>query len=246
MKSLTNPIYVTLSGADDNVDIEQMKEISSKYPFVEWGILLSPNNFGNPRYPSKEWLHKFMKTDLKKSLHLCGGAARVFAFEPEPMDSSSDAQILQTLFPIISKFDRVQLNLSKNLDNFNYYKLVYLFKNMINSYCDNYILQVGLGSSSIFNIIKTELNSINSEVNLLPFLDVSGGKGLEGKWKLDFDYSDLCGFAGGINSDNVTRIIQEIKNNNRNPFWIDMESGIRTNDEFDFNLVEKILNQIEF
>ena len=32
---------VTVTGADDSIDINKMFDIQEKYPFGEWGILLS-------------------------------------------------------------------------------------------------------------------------------------------------------------------------------------------------------------
>jgi hypothetical protein len=32
---------VTITGADDAVDPEELLQIQQRYPFVEWGILLS-------------------------------------------------------------------------------------------------------------------------------------------------------------------------------------------------------------
>jgi phosphoribosylanthranilate isomerase len=49
------------------------------------------------------------------------------------------------------------------------------------------------------------------------------------------------GFAGGIGPDNVKRVIREISAKVDAPFWIDMESGVRTDDRFDLNKVRRVL-----
>ena len=50
------------------------------------------------------------------------------------------------------------------------------------------------------------------------------------------------GFAGGIGPDNVLDVIRDI--GPRDPYWIDMESGVRTDDKLDLAKVRRVLEQI--
>src|SRR4051812_4292848 len=68
---------VTVTGADDSTDINKMVEIQEKYPFVEWGILLSKKyslKDGVGRFPSKAWLNSLISYAGKLTLsgHICG------------------------------------------------------------------------------------------------------------------------------------------------------------------------------
>ena len=66
---------VTMTGADDSINPNELIEISKKYPFVEWGILVSRNSQGSNRFPSLQWmdkLHELNTVNLLLSCHLCG------------------------------------------------------------------------------------------------------------------------------------------------------------------------------
>jgi hypothetical protein len=55
--------YVTLTGADDDVDPQQLAEISQEYPFVEWGILFSQSKSGVERYSSIDWVVELLSLE---------------------------------------------------------------------------------------------------------------------------------------------------------------------------------------
>jgi len=60
--------------------------------------------------------------------------------------------------------------------------------------------------------------------------DASGGRGIApAAWPTH--PGRLVGYAGGINPDNVLDVIATI--GATGPYWIDMESGVRTDDRFD-------------
>ncbi len=234
---------VTISGADDNTDISKMSEISARFPFVEWGILMSPNNYGKPRYPSKTWIENIIKKpNLQKSLHLCGNYARLFS--TAKVVSMPDMSI-PGIIEFIKNFDRVQVNMAKELSTVDIDHFAENINECYNIFnpISEILLQIPLGSSPIMEKINDKLYY----QTLFPFLDISGGAGLPGEWKLDFEWSGLRGFAGGIKPDNVEQIIENIKPNlgTHDTFWIDMESGIRTNDVLDLNLVENVLSVCE-
>lgn len=69
---------VTVTGADDSTNIDKLFEIQAKYPFVEWGILLSKKyslKDGANRFPSKNWLNDLIgkgSGKLNLSGHICG------------------------------------------------------------------------------------------------------------------------------------------------------------------------------
>ena len=70
---------VTLTGADNSIEPQQLFELSEKYPFVEWGILLSRNSMGSKRFPSLKWMNRlesldkdYFNQEILYSGHLCG------------------------------------------------------------------------------------------------------------------------------------------------------------------------------
>lgn len=52
----------------------------------------------------------------------------------------------------------------------------------------------------------------------------------------------LVGYAGGINPDNVSKFLALIAHADN--FYIDMESGVRTNGWFDLDKVESVCRQV--
>jgi phosphoribosylanthranilate isomerase len=74
-------------------------------------------------------------------------------------------------------------------------------------------------------------------------LDASGGQGIDTPVEVAPAFSALkVGYAGGINPDNVaeklTYLLEHVETGD---FWIDMESGVRTNDWFDLDKVYTVL-----
>jgi hypothetical protein len=58
---------ITFTSADDYVTIDDMFNISSLYPCVEWGILLSKEKQGTLKYPSNAWL-KYLEKNVNQEL----------------------------------------------------------------------------------------------------------------------------------------------------------------------------------
>ena len=217
---------VTITGADDQTDIAKLVELSDKYPIVEWGILHSPTFQGHPRYPTDEWIHKFLDEipdNINCSLHLCGRSMTNFKIRH------------RVTLALCHKFDRVQLN-------FNALKAG-------QEYCAD-LIQV-INQEDL--VIITQHNDANKHLwknfkfrnpgdhHIL--FDSSGGKGL-----VPYEYrapisTHYCGYAGGLNPDNLERELTKMATvvSPLDPIWIDMETGVRTDEKFDFDKVERVL-----
>ena len=85
----------------------------------------------------------------------------------------------------------------------------------------------------------TFLNSKDSE-HISVLLDASGGQGINTDIEI-LNLPNKVGYAGGINPDNVADKLTYLLDNCTSPFWIDMESGVRTNDWFDVEKVKQVL-----
>ena len=227
---------VTITGADDKTSHLELVRLSKKYPFVEWGILFSASKVGANRYPSIRWIEKLreVKTEFDKdaepgkkmylSGHFCGKYSR---------------DVMSGTFSEIDfykgMFKRFQLN-------FNFkaapYKKDLLLDGMKNRYDETiFILQYNKSNASdIDEIIKDYGAS-----NLHCLYDASGGRG-----KVISEIKEALpvytGYSGGLNLENVEGVCKIITEH-ENPVhcWIDMESGVRTNDELDLGKVEKVL-----
>lgn len=225
---------VTITGADDSVKPSDLLELSKEFPFVEWGILVSKNNYGTARYPSLNWLQSLFKQyftwDLKPALscHLCGRYVRNLFNEVVEAN-----QLPAGYHPDV--FNRVQINfhaiphgqsslLIRNLAQYGLLK-EYIFQyDGVNDGIARTVQEAGFTASVLF--------------------DKSGGAGiLPGSWPKYLD-GLKCGYAGGLSPDNVQeqiKLILEAAGNNDT--WIDVETHVRSNQDqlFDLEKVRKFL-----
>jgi len=220
----------TITGADNNTNIDDLIRLSEKFPFVEWGILMYDRKCGVPRYPSYGWIDNLLKIteryDMNLALHLCGDYVDQFV----KMDKGFCKYINN------QPFKRVQLNFSYPVSKF---KFIDLYKAVH-------------GALSIQKTIITQHNSENKYIysilenfqNYAVLFDTSGGNGiLPNEWPEPFS-KKMCGYAGGIAPDNVEKVLETINSlvGESQPIWIDLESGVRTNDVFDIVKVENVLS----
>lgn len=96
------------------------------------------------------------------------------------------------------------------------------------------------------------------KADIKPLFDFSGGHGVyaPSKWAVHEKDSELLsrgvGFAGGIGPENTINVVRQIEENLvigseflvNTQIWIDMESGVRTEDWFDLRKVEQVIRQI--
>ncbi len=95
------PNLISLTGADDPVDISALKKLSDNYPLVEWALLYMPEREGKVRTPSTAWRTQALAELPRCAMHLCMKTA----FE----------QVLaqdKTLLAELKQCSRVQLNIN--------------------------------------------------------------------------------------------------------------------------------------
>lgn len=217
---LTN---VAITGPDDAVDIADLNAMGAEFPYVEWALLCEPEAAGTARAPSFEWIDEFMREAKgHRAVHLCTTAL---------IDFSNAAEKFRR---IVEGFDRIQLNF-KYRETGNRLNLEGLVA-QVKSFPDKtFIFQYGGEYVKFLPAFKTCKN-------MALLFDASAGSGtLPGSWPAPVEgYS--CGYAGGLNPDNVAAQIQAIaKAAPGYTTWIDMESGVRTNDVFDLTKVRRVL-----
>lgn len=76
--------------------------------------------------------------------------------------------------------------------------------------------------------------------------DRSGGCGLDHEGETYPVANDnLVGYAGGISPNNVQTVIEKINETSQpKKYWIDMESGVRTNGLFDVKKIRAVLEAV--
>lgn len=214
---------VTLTGVDNRTCVTDLIELNQKYPFVEFGVLISKNNSNKNtvnRYPNLTILKRLKNQGLNLSCHICGSIARDIV---QRNDWRGVKNLLGKDFDI---FQRFQLNVSN----------VHIFVDNISFPKDKqFIIQIN-DNTSLYDCYKD-----NSDVNVVGFLDKSGGKGIVSEgWIIADRY---FGFAGGIGPDNVISVVEDLLILNDYDFWIDMESSIRTNDWLDISKCQDVLDK---
>jgi len=221
---------VTVTGADDSVDPKDLVEISEDFPFVEWGVLLSPTRYGTPRFPSKSWMEDLLQEVInakierdfrtKLSGHLCGKFVRkICDGYPSFMYENTD---------IISLFKRMQLNFHGH-PFVNNMSVSYL-NELLHFFPYQWIFQIdGVND----NLLKW---AVEDGVDAVGLYDRSHGAGvLPSVWPEKENY--YCGYAGGLSVDNLSDELEKIYESCRGePIWIDAETHLRSEDDSVFDL----------
>jgi hypothetical protein len=222
---------VTITGADDSIEPIELAKLSQEFPFVEWGILVSKNNYGTPRFPSLTWLQKLRGLkhdvkDLKLSCHLCGSFVRDLV--------KGNDMIIQIMGPMWYIFERVQINFHA-IPHEHSNQMIGIFSKFANQ---QFIFQYdGVND----HIVK---KAFNEGCNMSALFDKSGGAGiLPAQWPQLLE-GIPCGYAGGLSPDNVEEQIKIIEGIvGETEIWIDVETHVRSNMDslFDLTKVRKFL-----
>ncbi len=222
---------VTMTGADDSINPEQLFEITRKYPFVEWGILVSRNSQGNNRFPSKDWMNKLASLDknqLSLSCHLCG------TYVKEILMGST--RFIAELGDIWKHISRVQINTHGVPHQYDKQGLIQVLKEHSNI---EFIFQYDVVNKQIVEAVSPECKNISA------LFDLSHGAGVLPKEWVEPLEGIKCGYAGGLSPQNVDGQIKLIeKKVGDNEIWIDMETKIRSNNDLLFDIV-KVLSVLE-
>jgi len=233
---------VTITGIDDKVSHEEIIKISQQYPFIEWGILFSPSRTGQSRYPTLGWVYELKKkadalqTKIKFSAHLCGD------YTKELLETGDNPLIQRNdeFLKVGEIFKRVQLNFnaSKNTACEAFYEFIKKY----GGDKVNFIIQFNNSNRDVCaEIMKREI-----PVHFL--WDSSGGRGTDtgNDWSFPF-IGYFTGYAGGLSPDNLKEKLDKFFEykffdmRSNADVWIDVESGVRTNNELDLDKVVKFL-----
>ena len=89
---------ISFTGADNKTHIQELQNLQSQYPTIEWALLYFPERDGLARNPTLDWRQKFYQAQLPSAMHLCGTGINQFA--------DGNSQLLRE----IENFQRVQIN----------------------------------------------------------------------------------------------------------------------------------------
>lgn len=237
MTALANGLNrVSITGADDKVPVETLRALGNQFPFVEWALLYVPNP-GGPRNPTQRWREDFFAAPqalgVTTAVHLC-------------FRESFEQLLGGRLSPEIFRTDRIQLNINARRVEFSNEEVLDVYRRSL-ALGPDIILQHQELTAPVIERFLRELGPLDtSRVHVL--LDESRGKGVApASWSVPAQYGELplyVGFAGGIGPDNTQSVLNQVRSLMR-PYWIDMETGVRTDNAFDAKKVEAVLRAAE-
>jgi len=217
---------VTITGADDSIAPAALFPLTSSFPFVEWGILVSKKRVGSNRFPSEHWLKKmehlkYNIPEIKLSCHLCGTYVRELC--------AGNDIVIKELNSLWDIFDRIQLNFHAIP-----HKIHESVLDVLKKYSEKeFIFQYDNVNNEVIHFVN------NAGIKCSALFDTSGGAGiLPDSWSEPLK-NIKCGYAGGISPDNIEEQIKLIENKVGDiETWIDMETHVRSNNDYQFDLIK--------
>ena len=217
--------YCSLTGSENEIDDKELAALSERYPFAEWAILLLPARAGTLRFPTLDWIADFqtIKGKSHTAMHLCDDGFLGFVHNNK------------TVLNLMHGYDRIQLNL-KFGDVEGKYDPAELVARVRENPQHQFILQYTHDKQGLLPLFRDVPNHA-------VLFDESAGRGISpDSWDAPLN-GHFCGYAGGMNPDNVKANLEMIKQvADGHLTWIDMETGIRTDDHFDMSKAERVLS----
>lgn len=203
---MSKPQFITFTGVDDETDPVELVKLADDYP-VEFGLLFSPKRQGiEPRYPRIDTI-----SWLVEELPL-RWSAHLCGGDARSVIAEDNSQH----GALLNLFQRVQINTADpKADPIR-----------IAGWAARHNLRAILQCRDGFPRV--------SSVDIL--FDASGGRGISPKGWPIATRTTFCGYAGGLNPENVAAAVADIGAQEHLRYWIDMESGVRDeHDRFDLN-----------
>lgn len=224
-------IPITFTGFDAWTDVDRMQDIQRRYPQAEFGVLFKgAKPVSDPRYknrfPSKAVIRRLHGKGLNLALHVCGALA---------LDTFTKGFYELHHAIDLAPFRRIQLNgLGSKLPE------------------DSWIEHIGVpvGKELILQqhpdrpLIAKHVEFVTGGT-MSVLMDASGGLGIDTPFVPRTVGKLRVGYAGGIRPDNAAAKANGLLEAGAGDFWLDCESGIRTDDRFDLDKVEAILVELE-
>lgn len=197
---LQPPAFIAFTGVDRVEIASELKALSRDYP-IEWGILVDAERSGQPLFPSAAVRAELVsKATLRWAAHVCGTQASRIANGPGDSDLT------------LPGFQRVQVNHGFQGSN----------ENQIAS-------SARFGRRLGIRAVLQCLDAFPSDLRVDWLFDTSFGRGSTPRaWPPLPKEGAFCGYSGGIAPHNVRQKLEQIAAPPGSVYWIDMESGVRT------------------
>jgi hypothetical protein len=217
-RAMQPPSFIAFTGVDRPDLLPGMRRLSASYP-IEWGVLVDSAQEDSALFPRAE-IREALLTErhLRWAAHICGATAKAIATDP----------LAAPLAP--AGIQRVQVNHS--------------FKGSTpaqvaatRDYGRRLGVRAVLQCSGAFPMAQTGVDWL---------YDVSFGTGARpDRWPAPPPAEGpFCGYSGGIGPDTVGEILARIAAPAGALYWIDMESGVRTDGVFDLAKCEAVCRAV--
>lgn len=229
---------VTITGIDCHTSLTEVVSLARRHPFSEFGLLVSESAAGKKmRYMDFELVKfaqkLFAKHDVNYAIHVCGKLSKDLL--------AGDGRVFDMLEPVSG---RVQIN--ANIKHIKKVDIPALALSLNKHLAGRQVIvqQNNAESLQFFKLLDAETKKLELKggPEVVTLFDASGGRGLLIN-SFPRPYDNYCGYAGGLCPENVEDTILKLEAMEPADkcFYIDMESGVRTDDILDLNKVEEVL-----
>lgn len=207
------PSFIAFTGVDSSDLIPGMQDLSSRYP-IEWGVLVDDDKKDDDLFADADVRAALLAAPgLRYAAHVCGEQARLIANDPDAASIN------------LAGFQRLQVN--------------HGFSGSTPDQIENV---VSFGRKNTIRSMLQTLTEFPVDARLDWLYDTSFGTGKSPtSWPaLPGNDGPLCGFSGGIRPENVGDILAAINAPVGAQYFIDMESGVRSDGRFDLAKCEAV------
>lgn len=248
---------VTITGVDARTNLLEVRNLAQRFPFAEFALLVSESAGGKkPRYltiPEVNSVLSMLRAGGVRHLavHICGRWSRLLL-------QGKAAELHETLFELVLRQGailmdggRVQWNVNParmKREKWDIEGILDILHECF--YNGNLILQRNnKESADLANALREVLahkDYAHHRLHINVLHDLSGGRGLTPEG-VPPPVGAYCGYAGGFSDENVGVRLRQMSFAlpDEQEVWIDMESGVRTDDWLDLKKVESVLETCE-
>lgn len=213
---MQSPTFVAFTGLDRAENIDGLRTLSARYP-IEWGVLVDDAQTDKPLFPEAALRRAFINAGgLRLAAHVCGEEARKIANAPDSVTVD------------LTGYQRIQVNHSFTGSTAEQIENTWRF-----------------GRRHGVRTMLQCKDEFPSESRLDWLFDTSFGTGVAPSvWPRLPRSGPFCGYSGGINPGNVRDVLKAIAAEPGDLYWIDMESGIRTDGWLDLDKCEDVCRAV--
>lgn len=211
------PAFIAFTGVDSPDLLPGMRRLAARYP-IEWGLLVDPDQEDRPLFPGAPGRDALLAArDLRWAAHVCGAAARAIVTDAATAPAPP------------AGVQRVQVN---------------------HGFQGSTPAQIAAtrryGRRLGVRTVLQNQGDFPADDGVDWLFDVSFGTGARPqRWPAPpAADGPFAGYSGGIGPDTVGEILARIAAPADALYWIDMESGVRTDGAFDLSKCEAVCRAV--